>query len=207
MPESIKVFVSYSWETETHTQIVDELEKFCPDYGITLIRDSNTLKHGDSIDKFMKELSRCDHVITLFSKPYFESKWCMYELHEVFKRGDFAERTHPVIADECNLQDRKYRLDCGNFWKKEHEQIKSDLQGIDPDDVIEERKESNLYRDISQNINQILNFAKRRNTTPLAELRKKSFAPLLESINPIKPDTPPKKPPSPPDHKYLHNFS
>lgn len=105
-----KVFVSYSWRTEKETKIVDDLERLCQQRAIELIRDNNILKHGESIKSFMDELSKCDHVITVFSKPYFESKWCMYELLRIYQRGDFKRRTHPVIADDCDLQDRTFRL-------------------------------------------------------------------------------------------------
>jgi TIR domain len=96
MSESINVFVSYSWGVEKDTQIVEELDSLCQQRGIRLIRDNKTLKHGDLIEKFMEELTKGNHVITVFSKPYFESKWCMYELLRIYQRGDFEQRTHPV---------------------------------------------------------------------------------------------------------------
>ena len=106
MSESIKVFVSYSWATENDTHILDEVDKFCPPRNLTLIRDCKTLKHGEPIDKFIKELTKGDHVITVFTKPNFKSKWCLFELLHIYQRGDFKQRTPPVIADDCNLQDR-----------------------------------------------------------------------------------------------------
>jgi hypothetical protein len=55
MTEPVKVFVSYSWATENDTQIVAVLEGLCKERGIQLIRDNKTLKHGESIKKFMDE--------------------------------------------------------------------------------------------------------------------------------------------------------
>ncbi len=189
MPEPTKVFISYSWNTEKETKIVDELGLFCHQRGIHLVRDNNALKHGASIKKFMNELSAADHVITVFSQPYFESVWCMYELLQLYKRGDFAERTHPVLVNYCDLKDVNYRLQLVKHWKEKYDNIKTQLDEFDSNDVASEFEESKLYRDISQNIDEILVFAKNRVTTPLADLHQQNFAQLLDSIKPPAPQT------------------
>ena len=178
--------MSYSWSTEKETNIVDDLDKLCPQRGITLIRDNKTLKHGDLIEKFMDELSKGDHVITIFSKPYFESKWCMYELLRIYQKGDFQQRTHPVIADECDLQDRSNRLGLVKYWQEQYGKVKQEIQELEPELVVDEINDVKLYRDIYQYINELLNFAAGRVTTPLAELQKQNYTPLLDSISPIK---------------------
>ena len=183
--ESVKVYVSYSWATEKDTQIVEELERLCSQRDIRLIRDSAVLKHGDSINKFMEDLSQGDHIITIFSKPYFESKWCMYELLSTYRQLNFKDRTHPVIADNCNLQDSDYRLKVGVFWDHKHREEESKLVGLDPKLVLNEHKQVQLYRDISQNINDLLNFAAVRVTTPLTALQNQNYAQLLDCIRPI----------------------
>ena len=186
MSESINVFVSYSWGVEKDTQIVDELGKLCQQRGIQLIRDNKALKHGDLIKKFMDELTKGDHVITVFSKPYFESKWCMYELLRIYQRGDFQQRTHPVIADDCNLQDRKYRLGLIKYWQAQHDNVKDDIQDLDQALVVDEINDRKLFRDFYQNINELLNFAAGRLTTPLAELQEQNYTQLLDRIKPAK---------------------
>jgi hypothetical protein len=181
----IKVFVSYSWKTENDTQIVETLGKLCLERDIKLIRDNQALKHGDSIKQFMDELSEGDQIITVFSKPYFESPWCMYELLRTFQKGNLGERTHPVIADDCDLQDGDYRLDVVKYWVNKYKNGEVKLKGIDPKLVLNEHQQIKLYRDISQNINELLNFAKDRVTTPLPQLKQKNYAQLLDLIAPI----------------------
>lgn len=149
MSESINVFVSYSWAVERDTKIVEELGRLCQERGINLIRDNNTLKHGELIENFMKELSKGGHVITIFSKPYFESKWCMYELLSIYQRGDFEQRTHPVIADDCDLQGRAYRLGLVKFWRDQYQKIKHETDDFDRELVVDETNDIILYRDIS----------------------------------------------------------
>ena len=130
----------------------------------------------------MDELTKGDHVITVFSKPYFESKWCMYELLRIYQRGDFQQRTHPVIADDCNLQDRKYRLGLIKYWQAQHDNVKDDIQDLDQALVVDEINDRKLFRDFYQNINELLNFAAGRLTTPLAELQKQNYTQLLDCI-------------------------
>jgi len=142
MSELIKVFVSYSWATENDTHILDEVDKFCPPRNLTLIRDCKTLKHGEPIDKFMNELTKAEHIITVFSKPYFE------------------QRTHALIADECNLQDEDYGLHITDFWTDKFNALDKKLKGHNTLDVMSEYEYLDLYRKIYQNINEIVNCLK-----------------------------------------------
>jgi TIR domain len=184
VPKLIKVFVSYAWKVEETTQIVEELEKLCRQRGIQLIRDNNALKHGDSIKTFMKELGKGDHVITIFSKAYFESKWCMYELLRIYNRGDFAEKTHPIIADDYDLQNSGNRLETVSYWEKLFNQEKAKLASYDPLSVIPEQRRVKIYQEIYQKINEILDFAADRLTTPLVVLHAQNYTQLLDRIKP-----------------------
>lgn len=182
-----KVFVSYSWRIERETGIVAELEKHCPAH-IRLLRDNNEIRHGELIQQFMDKLTGGEHVITIFSKPYFQSPWCMYELLHTWQKGGFQERTHPIIADDCNLQDISYRIGVVDYWVAEHAKIRKLLEGRDSALYVDEYEKANIIRDISQNASKLMNFAAGRLTTPLAELRAKDYAQLLDSIQPGQPD-------------------
>lgn len=186
MPRPVKVFVSYSWATKNQIPIVDEIGKLCPERDIQLIRDNTALKHGEPIDKFMDELSRGDHVITIFSKPYFESKWCMYELLSMSNRDDFEKRILPVITEDCQLGESDFRLQLVNFWNQKFQQERAKIEGIDPLLIQEEIKHVELYRNITQDINKIMNFLAKILITPLTVLSSENYARLLDGIAPIK---------------------
>ncbi len=185
MTKPIKVFVSYSWGIEEETRIVDEIEKLCPPRGIKLIRDRNEIQHGELIENFMNDLSGSEHIITIFSKPYFKSKWCMFELLRIWQKGDFQERTYPVIADDIDLQNSSYRIDEVDHWQNKHQKLKTRLDGRDPSLYIEEYKQLNLLRDISQDVNNLMVFAAGRLTTPLDQLREENYAQILDQIRRI----------------------
>lgn len=182
MADSVKVFVSYSWDEEHDTGIVDELEEQCRDRGIQLIRDNNTLQHGDLIREFMDQLSGEKHIITVFSEAFFKSKWCMYELLSAWQKGDFKDRTHPIIVDACNLKDDGFRIGLTDFWEGEYNALKARLDGRDPVDFIEEQKRVKWYRNIYQNISDLLNFVAGRVITPLEQLKEQHYTQLLDHI-------------------------
>ena len=185
MSVPVKVFVSYSWSVEETTGVVDELESLCRERDIAIIRDKNTMQHGDMIMDFMNKLTSGDHIITVFSKPYFKSPWCMFELLEIWQKGEIQERTHPVIADDCNLQDLAYRIGIVKYWTTEHEKIKGLLDGVDPSLIGEEYKEANRIRDIAQNVSDLMSFAKGRLTTPLQDLRSRDYSQILGRVKPV----------------------
>ncbi|MCB1937315.1 MAG: toll/interleukin-1 receptor domain-containing protein [Nitrosomonas sp.] len=187
MAAPVKAFVSYSWQVEYATGIVNELELLCRERDIQLVRDSSTMQHGDLIRDFMDRLAGGEHIIMLFSDAYFKSTWCMYELLATWQRGDFKDRTHPIIVNGDNvadLQDNDYRIGLTEFWKAKYESANSKLTGHDPTVLIEEQKRVKLYRNIYQNINELINFAADRLTTPLDQLKAQQYAQILDRINP-----------------------
>lgn len=182
----VKVFVSYSWGIEASTGIVDEIASYCQTpRTINLIRDRDAMQHGDLIMDFMNHLSGGEHVLTVFSKPYFKSKWCMYELLKIWQKGDFKERTHPIIADDCDLQNDIYRINTAKYWIGKHRELEQVLEGEDPSLFIEEFKKLNMLRDIAQHVNELMNFAAGRLTTELPDLRAQHYTQILNLIQPL----------------------
>lgn len=183
----VKVFVSYSWGVENDTGVVTELQRLCRERDIELIRDNEAMKHGDSINAFMDDLSSARNVITVFSDAYFKSKWCMYELLKTWWAGGFEQRTHPINADQCALDDDAYRANLVTYWKNKYQEAQKRWANHEPDTVLDERKHLNIYRDISQNISTILACAHQRVTTPIVDLQAQNYAPLLDAIKRLPP--------------------
>lgn len=183
----VKVFVSYSWGVEDDTGVVDALQQHSNPRGIHIIRDREAMKHGESINAFMDDLSGARHVITVFSDAYFRSKWCMYELLRTWWAGGFEQRTHPINADGCALHDDEYRKELVTYWQTQYETAKARWDDQDVDSTLDERKHLNVYRDIKQNISAILVCAHQRVTTPLAVLQAENYKSLLDNIKDLPP--------------------
>lgn len=182
----VKTFVSYSWGIEKTTGIVDEIGALCTERGINFIRDETAMQHGDVIMDFMNDLTSGDHIITVFSKPYFKSIWCMYELLKIWEKGDFQDRTHALFADECDLQNIPYRIELIKFWKSQYEEIRGLLEGEDPTLVGKLYERAKMIRDISQKCDEMIDFAAGRLTTPLIDLKTAQFSQILDQIKVLK---------------------
>ncbi|MEZ5476282.1 MAG: TIR domain-containing protein [Thiolinea sp.] len=183
----MKVFVSYSWGVEDDTGVVDELQRLCRQRDIELIRDREAMQHGESINAFMDDLSGARNVITVFSDAYFKSKWCMYELLKTWWAGGFEQRTHPVNADQCAVWDADYRKSLVTYWQQAYQQAQARWADHEPGVTLDERRHLNVYRDIAQNISDILVCVHQRVTTPLLDLQANDYAPLLDAIKRLPP--------------------
>ncbi|BCG65823.1 MAG: hypothetical protein methR_P3686 [Methyloprofundus sp.] len=185
---NIKVFVSYKWCVEDETQIVAKLEPLCEQRGIELIYDRNKLQHGDLINEFMKELVTSDHIITIFSKEYLESEYCMYELLEIYRRNgasDFHKRIYPIIADDMVLSDFDTQVKYVEHWEEEEKSAGLKLAGVKPTSIIRLRERHKIYQNISDEINDLMDFAGNILVKPIHGLEQENFASLLDRIKPV----------------------
>lgn len=183
--QSIRAFVSYSWEVEKATKIVDNLDLLCKQRGIELIRDQTEMKHGQLISRFMAELSRADQVIVVFSQQYFESEYCMVELLKIYQRGDFHNRVHPVLADSIALSDINTQLTFVDYWKRLANTTDAKLADKNSTAIIPITERLKIYEDISREINTLMSFSGDMKITLLDELKQQDYAPLLDRIRPV----------------------
>lgn len=182
---SNRVYVSYSWSVEKETGIVDKLAELHAMRDIEFIRDNDQLKYGELISQFMDNLSSADHVITVFSRKYFESEYCMYELLKIYHRGDFHTRIHPVLADDLVLSDVNIQIEYIEYWKNLVFTTKKKIKNLEATVAIPLTERLKIYEDIYREINKLMSFAGDMKITPLAELEKKNYSPLLDRIKPI----------------------
>ena len=69
-----KVFISYSWDNETHKEWVKQLRDRLEGNGVHTILDRVDLKLGDSIPKFMEESIRKSDCVLLILTPSYKEK-------------------------------------------------------------------------------------------------------------------------------------
>lgn len=146
MAESVKVFVSYSWGVEAETKIVDDLEAQGPQHNILLIRDEKEMQLGDRISKFMERITGATHVVTVLSKNYFESPYCLYELKEVLQHKGLAQKIYPVMADELQLSNLDSRLMLVEFWRQKVAEESPKVANLKPGDAPDLHERLKLYR-------------------------------------------------------------
>lgn len=186
MVDHIKVFVSYSWRVEDETGIVDELEKECALRGINLVRDSKTMQQGDRISNFMQRIAGASHVITVFSKAYFESEYCLYELKEVLQHKGLEQKIYPILADGLKISESAARREFIKFWenrvKKEEAAIAENVKpGIAPN----QHNDLNLYMEFEIKIDGLMVQAGNILAAQVEMLREKQYVSILDLILPL----------------------
>jgi hypothetical protein len=179
--------VSYSWKADKQTPVVDELGKQIARHGLEFHRDTERIKYGESIKRFMDELGAADSVIPVLSEPYFRSEFCMYELLQVWNKGDFGTRVHPIALPGFELGAWRTHFDLIKFWDNESEELKRALAGLPTSQTFELNRRLADIGKFSAHIGELLAFLAGLYITPLDLLREQKYAPLLKRIKPSKP--------------------
>jgi len=181
----VAVYVSYSWTAEERVPVLEDLAAACRSEGLEFQRDTERLKHGDLIRTFMDEIGAAGNIVPVFSREYFQSEYCMYELLQVWKSGGFHQRIHPVRLGDIRLDDVDTQLEFIDYWRDKAADLRAKLIGRDAAVTIELQRRNIVYADIYRHINELMAFVSNMNILPLDSLRQDRLRPLLERINPF----------------------
>lgn len=120
-----KVFISYAWgeETSEREAIVNQLDQSLQKRGLKIVRDKRDLGYKGSIRRFMERIGEGDSIIVIISDKYLRSKNCMYELVEIAKNKQFADRIFPIILSDAKIYDASDRLDYIAHWDNEKDKL------------------------------------------------------------------------------------
>lgn len=196
------VDVSYNWGADENTPVVDALGEAIRNHGLDFRRDKEQLKYGDLIQRFMDELGSSGNVVPVFSRAYFESEYCMYELLKVWKTGNFHKRIQPVVVGDIRLDDVDTQVELIELWANRTKALRKKLKKLDPASSVPLQARSVVYADIYKNINDLMSFVADMNVLSLEALRQENFLPLLERIKPSKPGGTPPRPSRKPDSEF-----
>ncbi len=134
-PADRLMYVSYAWADKTdpaRAEVVDKLCAAAKSKGIAIQRDIETLKVGDSIRAYMKNIGEGDRIFIALSDKYWRSAYCMFELYEIW-------RNCKLDVEKLRARTRVYALPCAKlsspdgleeiiaFWKDEEKRIAAAL--------------------------------------------------------------------------------
>ena len=117
MPTShTPIYISYAWPEDGETaaspdHIVDRLYKSFRDEGYDVRRDCVDLGYKGLISEFMKEIGRVACVVTVINNRYLRSRFCMFELLEIYRNRRFHERICPIVLSDVRIYDLRDRGD------------------------------------------------------------------------------------------------
>lgn len=104
-----RIFFSYAWDQDE--ALIMQLYSSLKKDGFNVIKDKENMGYKGVISKFMNEIGSADYVIVAISDKYLRSKFCMYELYELYKNSGmnpdkFSKKLFPIRIDESlNLGD------------------------------------------------------------------------------------------------------
>ena len=138
-----KVAISYSWAAEREgdakgyaTKLWETLQK----KGIDVIRDTDRLKHTDSIIKFMEAVGSSDILCVFLTDAYLKSPNCMYELTVAWQRTGSPEAFRKRVLvwigpDAQGILKAAQRAGYSKYWSDQVSQASPDdlyrLKSID----------------------------------------------------------------------------
>jgi hypothetical protein len=183
MPSEPQVlFISYAWGGESES-VADEIDQAVMSAGIMMIRDKRDLGFKGLIKEFMETIGQGHAVILVISDKYLKSANCMFELLEVQKNGDFYNRVFPLVLPDAAIYKSTGIISYLKYWEDQIDELNEAIKGLDSfADTQGIRDDIDLFTDIRGAIATLAATFRNMNTLTVAEMRSKSFAPLLDVL-------------------------
>ena len=130
------IYISYAWGGEKE-ELVDRLEARLEHEGYEVKRDKRTMRPGDWISDFIREIGRALRVCVVLSEKYVHSPYCMRELLYLYQsslgeKQEFLTRIVPLVLDDAKVSTAKSRLDHVRYWNDQLRELKHATAGLAP---------------------------------------------------------------------------
>jgi hypothetical protein len=181
-----KIFFSYAWDQDEALimQLYNSLKKD----GFNVIKDKENMGYKGVISKFMNEIGSADFVIVAISDKYLKSKFCMYELYEIFKnsgmnRDVFGKKLFPVRIEES--------LDLGNpdivngyvkYWKEQEQEWTKRVKEESDSITEEQARQFQFIKRLVIDIRNILSCLSDINSLNLNTFKSNDFADIKAAL-------------------------
>lgn len=179
------VFISYAWgeETSEREAIVNQLDQSLQKRGLRIVRDKRDLGYKGSIRKFMECIGEADSIIVVISDKYLRSKNCMFELVEILKNKEFADRIFPIVLADAKIYDASDRVDYVDHWEKEKARLNEKIRTLsDFSNLQSIQEELNDYTLFRTEIDGLTGILKDMNTLTPEKHRESDFNELYAAI-------------------------
>ncbi len=130
------VYFSYAWGGEKE-EMVDRLEKRLIEQGYEVKRDKRSMRPGDWISDFMREIGQAQRVCVVLSEKYLQSIYCMRELLYLYQtscgeKKSFLDRIVPLVVEDIKLSKTTNRMKHVTYWNQELQELVASTTGLDP---------------------------------------------------------------------------
>ena len=175
-----KIFFSYAWDQDEALimQLYNSLKKD----GFNVIKDKENIGYKGVISKFMNEIGTADFVIVAISDKYLKSKFCMYELYELFRnsgmnRETFGKKIFPIrIEESLNLSDPDVVNGYIRYWKVQEQEWTKRVKDESDSITEEQARQYQFIKRLVIDIRNILSCLADINSLNLSTLKSNNFA-------------------------------
>lgn len=123
----MKVFLSYCHKDAI---VADNIDLSFKGTDVLIKRDIRDITNWKSIKEFMNTIREMDYVIMIISENYLKSEACMYEVMEVMKNAEYAQRIFPVVVDG-RVYEIAWQMDIVKFWQDRKNTYEEKLKGLE----------------------------------------------------------------------------
>lgn len=177
------VYISYNWERNS-ANIVEFLCEVLKNKGIPFKQDKEDCHYTDNIKDFMNALRAGETVIVVFSRQYFMSQSCMFELSGIMEDSSYKDRILPVVMDD-SIRDSLFYVELVKHWKSEKDkQVKvvTELMSVDKDMAEPEADKLKEIETIYGLLKKIKNYIDWVNAENIDSMCSNHFQPIVDKI-------------------------
>ncbi len=184
------IFISYAWgdphETgsESREDIVERLYQSLKTDGRDVRRDKHDLDYKGDINQFMREMGRGACIIVVVSDKSLRSPYCMFELLEIYRHEQFANRICPIVLADAKIHSLAERLEYVVHWQTENERLKKLIKKVGLDELSSDGsfQEYEKIRDIARHHLKLATILSNMNTSTPTRIEADDFKLLKQAI-------------------------
>ncbi len=164
---NITIFLSYNWhDGETADRIDRHLSGL---QGVTVKRDVRDIGSWKSIREFMEGIRQQDYAVLIVSDSYLKSKNCMFEVTEMMKEREYADRIFPAVV-ETGIYDPLVRAGYISYWQQECGKLEAAVKGLAPANAVELAADLKRYKNIASSVGEFLSIVADRNNPDIQDV-------------------------------------
>lgn len=181
-----RIFFSYAWDQDE--ALIMQVYNSLKNDGFNVIKDKENIGYKGVISKFMNEIGSADFVIVAISDKYLKSKFCMYELYEIFRnsgmnRDTFGKKIFPIRIDESiNLGDPDVVNGYTRYWKEQEQEWATRVKDESDSITEEQARQFQFIKRLVNDVNNILSCLADINSLNLNALKSNDFADVKSAL-------------------------
>ena len=193
------IFLSYCHKDSDIADLIDERLGMLIKDNATISRDIRDVEYHESFKKFMQSIERHDYVITIISDSYIKSRNCMYEVLEVVKDSNFADKliyivlengdsqyykTKPTVDIGADVYSTNAQTEYSKYWKRQEQDLQRQIDELgDPIYAITQIKEKKHIQKILLDLPEFIEFVRDRKAIPLSKYLEDDFSEIRKFMD------------------------